>query len=286
MTNTTLATVDDKVLNDYLETLGIAKTLPVEQKKMFLQIAKANNLNPFKKEIYAIPYKWRDGKTTLSIITGYQTYISRANASWKLNWWKAETIRDDKWEIIWAKVIIYRKDWKEPFVWEISRKDFDKWTSTWKTMPDFMTKKVAIAQAFRLAFPDELGWMPYTQEEMEGVQPVQQEAQVIEPEVVEEPRKITDAQLKKIKAEYNNLIKLMNITDKQAKEELYKDYLKMVNDKVESTKDLTLDQASKMIELLINERERIEKELETEKLEAETEEEEEKAKVVNNEVPF
>jgi len=290
MTTTKLATVDDKVLNDYLESLWIAKTLPVEQKKMFLQIAKANNLNPFKKEVYAIPYKGKDGKTTLSIITWYQTYIARANASWNLDWWKAETIRDDKWNIVWAKVIIHRKDWSQPFVWEISRKDFDKWTASWKTMPDFMTKKVAIAQAFRLAFPDELGGMPYTQEEMEGVQPVQQEAVIVEEpkitkeqaeqavedlqnfanmseegklekakenldkvEPVKDPEAVTDAQIRKIHAVIADIKKI----NPEKNNNYYKEQMKATY-QVESTKDLKKRQASKFIEYLL-------KELETEK---------------------
>ena len=173
---TNLKTIDDTVLNEYLETLWIAKTLPVEQKKMFLQIAKANNLNPFKKEIYAVAYtNYKTKETTLSIITWYQTYIARANATWKLNWWKVESIVRD-WKLAWARIIIKRKDWDEPFEWEVRLWDFKKTTKVWNEMPDFMIKKVAIAQWFRLAFPEELDWLPYTKEEMEWVQPVEQEA--------------------------------------------------------------------------------------------------------------
>jgi len=173
---TNLKTIDDTVLNEYLETLWIAKTLPVEQKKMFLQIAKANNLNPFKKEIYAVAYtNYKTKETTLSIITWYQTYIARANATWKLNWWKVESIVRD-WKLAWARIIIKRKDWDEPFEWEVRLWDFKKTTKVWNEMPDFMIKKVVIAQWFRLAFPEELDWLPYTKEEMEWVQPVEQEA--------------------------------------------------------------------------------------------------------------
>jgi hypothetical protein len=38
-------------------------------------------------------------------------------------------------------------------------------------MPEFMIKKVAIGQGFRLAFPNELGDMPYLVEELEGLEP-------------------------------------------------------------------------------------------------------------------
>ena len=36
-------------------------------------------------------------------------------------------------------------------------------------MPEFMIKKVCIGQGFRLAFPNELGGLPYLQEEIEGI---------------------------------------------------------------------------------------------------------------------
>jgi hypothetical protein len=64
-----------------------------------------------------------------------------------------------------AWVRIYRKDWEKPFYWEVVLSEFDKKQATWKAIPTFMGRKVAIAQGFRLCFPDELGGMPYTQEE-------------------------------------------------------------------------------------------------------------------------
>jgi len=77
-----------------------------------------------------------------------------------------DIIRDGK--LAWAKIIIKRKDWDEPFEWEVRLGDFKKATKVWNEMPDFMIKKVAIAQWFRLAFPEELDWLPYTKEEMDN----------------------------------------------------------------------------------------------------------------------
>jgi hypothetical protein len=65
-----------------------------------------------------------------------------------------------------AVIEIKRKDFSEPFRWEVYRNEFDKGQANWKTMGTFMLKKVAISQGFRLAFPDELGGMPYIPEEM------------------------------------------------------------------------------------------------------------------------
>ena len=72
-----------------------------------------------------------------------------------------------------ATVTIYRKDWGHPFKHTVYyrecvqiNKKTGKPNSVWGKMPSFMTKKVAIAQAFRLCFPDEFGGMPYTNDEI------------------------------------------------------------------------------------------------------------------------
>jgi hypothetical protein len=71
-----------------------------------------------------------------------------------------------------ALVEIHRKDWHSPFVHEafwkecVQRKRDGTPTSFWAKMPKFQLKKVAISQGFRLAFPSELGGMPYDPAEL------------------------------------------------------------------------------------------------------------------------
>lgn len=165
-----LAQVDEKTLRDYL--FWLKDPINEKQQNMFLQIAKANNLNPFKREIYAVWYG-----DNFSIITGYQVYIDKANASWLLDGWEIETIKSDDWKVAGARVIIYRKDWQRPFKWEASVEEFakqfrDKQTGqkkmmkNWAEMPEFMIKKVVIGQGFRLCFPSELWGLPYLAEEI------------------------------------------------------------------------------------------------------------------------
>lgn len=165
-----IATVDEQTLKDYL--FWLKDPINEKQQKLFLSICKVNNLNPFKREVYAVWYG-----DNFSIITGYQVYIDKANASWLLNWWACEIIKDKDWAIEGARVIIHRKDWDKPFVWEI---DFDEFAWTyfdkykkkqvlnriWATKGKFMIKKVVIWQGFRLCFPSELGWLPYLAEEI------------------------------------------------------------------------------------------------------------------------
>lgn len=150
--------VDEKMIRDFLFTSETKLT--EKQQNMFMQVAIRHNLDPFKREIYAIAY----GKE-FSIVTGYQVYIERAEASGNLNGWSCENTESG------AKIIIHRKDWEHPFEWEVAYTDFDKGIASWKTMRAFMIKKVCIGIGFRLAFPAELGTMPYLKEEMEGAKP-------------------------------------------------------------------------------------------------------------------
>jgi len=143
----------------------IAKDATDKELFMFMGICKSYNLNPFKKEIHFVKYKSKDGiNKDASIIVGYETYLKRAEATGKLDGWRcwiegAGTAEER------AIVEIHRKDRAHPLVWEAYRSEFDKGQSTWKAMPIFMLKKVCIAQGFRLAFPEDLGGLPYTFEE-------------------------------------------------------------------------------------------------------------------------
>ena len=155
-----LSGITEQTVRDYLFSSGTKLTSA--QQNMFLQLAVRCQLDPFKREIYAVAYG-----SEFSVICGYQTYIQRAEGTGLLDGWHAEEIHDDKGTLIGARVTIHRKDWKNPFIWDIALAEFDKNTANWKRMKGFMAKKVAIAQSFRLAFPEATGGLPYTAEEIE-----------------------------------------------------------------------------------------------------------------------
>ena len=171
--------IDSKTIESFLFTSETK--LNEKQKTMFLQLALRNQLDPFKREIYAIPYG-----NDFNIVTGYQVYIQRAETTNQLNGWHCEAMRNEKNELIGAKIVIYRKDFEHPFEWEVSLKEFDKGQFSWKKMPEFMIKKVCIGQGFRLAFPNELGGLPYLQEELEELTPVA--TREVNPESKQEPK--------------------------------------------------------------------------------------------------
>ena len=157
--------VTEAKLNEFLDIAGVGRGLPADKRRQFVEIAQAYQLNPFKREIYCISYA---GNT--SIITGYEVYIKRAERTGKLDGWNVEIHGEG--DDMSAVITIYRSDWKQPFKHEVyfeeaaNRNKAGELNSVWAKMPKFMLKKVAIAQGFRLCFSDELGGMPYTQDEL------------------------------------------------------------------------------------------------------------------------
>lgn len=128
---------------------------------VFMGVAKSYGLNPLKREIHFVKYGQNPGQ----VIVGYESYIKRAERTTLLDGWKVWIADMGKPEER-AIIEIRRKDFSQPFTWEVYRKEFDKGQANWKQMPTFMLKKVAIAQGFRLAFPSEIGGMPYIPEEL------------------------------------------------------------------------------------------------------------------------
>lgn len=158
--------VTDAELTMHLENLGLLKDLTQGEKNSYLQICKAFNLNPFKREVHVSKYG-----NQMSIITGYEVYIKRAERTGQLDGWSVTT--EGEVPNLKAIVTIHRKDRSQPFVWEAEYSEYvqmkdGKPNKFWQKAKT-MTKKVAISQAFRLCFSDELGGMPYTSDEMETV---------------------------------------------------------------------------------------------------------------------
>lgn len=164
----TATALNIETLSTYLETMGLAQKLNKNEQAQFLQIAQAYGLNPFKREIYAT--KYGEGQyAQFSIIVGYEVYLKRAERSGKLNGWEAEFRGEG--DDLSCVVTIWRKDWDRPLKHEawysesVQRTKDGKVTKFWEKRR-LMTRKVAISQAFRLAFSDELGGMPYTDDEL------------------------------------------------------------------------------------------------------------------------
>ena len=137
---------------------------------LFLNQCAMFQLNPFKREIYLIKYSSNQPAT---FVVGYEVYLKRAERTDKWAGMESGTEDDPKTGRTlkaWAKV--YRKDWTACLYHEVYLEEYIQKTKEgeptrfWKDKPRTMLKKVAISQAFRMAFPDEFAGMPYTAEEM------------------------------------------------------------------------------------------------------------------------
>ena len=214
---------------------------------MGLAIVKSLNLNPFLREVHFIKY---DVKSKMAIVVGYEVYLKRAERTGKLDGWTAGINTAENFA--WVK--IYRKDWKEPFEWTVNLEEFNKKQSTWNQIPSFMGRKVAIAQGFRLCFPDELGGLPYTEEEhqvydieskeVSGKPEVKmpQEKQELPAPVTEEP--IAEEPSPKVK----RIVEIAKLVGKLS-EKLQKEFANKLGTEysVESINELIIEQADEII---------------------------------------
>lgn len=180
-------------IREYLDTFGLTSKLEPAEAAQFIAVCRELQLNPLKREVYCIPYGSGE-KRKLSIVVGFETYLKRASRLGLLRGWRAwtegtitptqvrrmisytdkrtgeqRTFPKDVTE--WrgglvAKVEIQRSDWTSPFLHEVDFLEYRQENDMWASKPRTMLKKVAIAQGFRLCFPDEFGGLPYCQEEL------------------------------------------------------------------------------------------------------------------------
>ena len=182
--STELTIYEEKAL-DFLSSMGIGKDLAPVQKTQFLEICKAQKLNPFLKEVYPILFNG-----VLTIVTNYQEYIKKAERTGDLDYWNYELKGSVKWidkvykdksgkeyaqkipdvyeSDLSCTVTIKRKSRSMPFQHTVFFEEFNgDLKAEWTKKPKFMLMKTCIGQAFRIYFPEELAGMPYT--DAEGV---------------------------------------------------------------------------------------------------------------------
>lgn len=164
--------ITEEYIRQYIDTMMEKDLLTEHEKAQFIQTAVVQQLDPFKREIYAIKYNYFSNKTNrneivFNLVTGYEVYLKRANASGVLAGWEVKDIKDGN--DIKACITIHRKDWTHPFYHEVWLREYRSNKDIWRDKPITMIKKIAMSQGFRLAFPLELGGLIYTAEEMAGV---------------------------------------------------------------------------------------------------------------------
>lgn len=155
---------------EYLNNMGMAQ-IEKRHQNQFLEMCTTFKLNPFSRDVYAVAYKDK-----FNIIVGFEVYLRRASESGKLAGWKAWTTGSKENKDLKGCIEIQRKDFSTPFYHEVDFDEYNTNQSLWQTKPKTMIKKVAMAQGFRLCFPEQLSGIGYTAdelpEEMTTVRPV------------------------------------------------------------------------------------------------------------------
>lgn len=145
-----------------------------EEAVNFMMLCKYAKLNPFLNEAYLIKFEG----TPAQMIVSKEAFLKRAQRHPKFNGYKAGIVVLRKEDIVkkdgqtlypneqllagWAEV--YRKDIDYPVYVEVSLQEYSTGKSTWRTKPATMIRKVALVNALRETFPEDLGAM-YTEEE-------------------------------------------------------------------------------------------------------------------------
>lgn len=170
-----------KIVQDYL--VGTAAQITMPEFKLFTELCKVRQLNPFLREAYLIKYS---NNQPASIVVGKDAILKRAVLNSKYNGMKSGIIvTNDNGEIIerkgtfklpneilvggWAEV--FRKDWENSIYSSVSleeaiqKKGNGEPNSNWSKQPATMIEKVAKVRALRETFVEDLSGM-YEAEEM------------------------------------------------------------------------------------------------------------------------
>ena len=141
----------------------IPKGISNKEALLFLELAKAYQLNPFKKEIWVIPYKMKNGDQKINIFCGRDGFLSIAHRSGMFDGMETNFGYDKNGNLESAETIVYNKSCKHPIKCKVFLKECSTFKNLWQTKPHVMLQKVAESTALRRAFnisglydPDEI----------------------------------------------------------------------------------------------------------------------------------
>ena len=184
----------------------ISKEATEQEILMFIELCKAQKLNPFVRDAYLVKY----GSNPAQIIVGKDVFIKRANANPNFDGMKAGIVVIDKngqiveregalkikgEELVGGWCEVYLKDKKVPIRTLVSFDEYAQRTKTgqlntmWANKGATMIRKVAQSHALREAFPEDLRGL-YQQEEMGVVENLPQKEIVVGMASAEQKKKI------------------------------------------------------------------------------------------------
>ena len=146
---------------------------------MFMELCKAQKLNPFLREAYLIKF----GTSPANIVVGKDVFVKRAYRNPSFKGMKAGIViigKDGEMKyregslkapgetLVGGWCEVYVSDMDYPIRSEVSMEEYSKGQSTWKQMPAVMIRKCAMVTALREAFPEDLAGC-YDAAEMQNV---------------------------------------------------------------------------------------------------------------------
>ena len=146
--------IDEETIKNYF-----CKNASSSELALGAMICKQQGLNPFTGDVHFVKY----GEQKMQVIVSKYAFLKRAERNPNYDGFKA-WVESDGDDFI-AKCEVYRKDRKMPIYTEVYLSEYNQGNKMWKEKPKTMIRKVAIVQAHREAFPDELGSL-YSEDEM------------------------------------------------------------------------------------------------------------------------
>lgn len=129
-----------------------------------VMICKQQGLNPFVGDVHFVKYN----EQKMQIIVSKYAFLKRAERNPNYDGFKAWVEQDG--EDIVGKCEVYRKDRRMPIYSEVYLSEYNQKNKMWDEKPKTMIRKVAVVQALREAFPDELAGL-YSDDEMTSEHP-------------------------------------------------------------------------------------------------------------------
>lgn len=127
--------------------------------EIFMELSKSYELNPFKKEIWVIPF---GGKA--QIFAGRDGFLSVAHKTGMFDGMDTEYQYDTKGNLFSATCTVYNKSMNHPIKCKVLLREYSTGKNLWVTKPHIMLQKVAESSTLRRAFningiysPEEMG---------------------------------------------------------------------------------------------------------------------------------
>jgi phage recombination protein Bet len=267
-------TFSDQELN-LLKSTIVPSNATEDEIKLFVLLSKKYNLDPFTKEIVMTKYNTKNGPKTSFITTrdgylkiamsdpdfdGVVSFVVKEGDEFEVDAGKLEVkhrFGSKRGQIIGAWAIARHKK-RPPVIVFVDFKEYCQTTAVWEQYPSAMIQKVAEVAALRRQFnisglvaQEELRDENHTEMSQKEITPPQ--LPETQPEV--EQRKATEKQIKMIHTLITEICRLTETPRDELANEIKQRY------GVSSSKDLTIEQASKLIEELQKQIEQIQTQL-------------------------